>query len=205
MKKQKLVIASGNKGKIRELQPFLCLLPVQALAQSEFNVPEIEETGLTFIENAILKARNAAAHTGLPALADDSGLCIEALDHRPGIYSARYAGPGASDTTLIEKVLHEMRDIPDPQRGAAFHSVVVYLDDQNDATPLVAHGIWPGTITHHARGERGFGYDPIFYLAEYDCTAAQLDPELKNKISHRGQALDEILIKMQRLITKWQS
>jgi XTP/dITP diphosphohydrolase len=189
MEKQKIVIASGNKGKIRELQSLLGAFNIETAPQSEFNVPDIEETGLTFIENAILKARNAAKLTGLPALADDSGLCVFALDNRPGIYSARYAGPGAKDTDLIAKVLAEMKDVPDEQRGAAFHSVIAYLRHEADPDPIIAHGVWPGSIVHHAEGEHGFGYDPIFFVPEHNCTAAELDADVKNKISHRGRAL----------------
>lgn len=197
MMQKKIVIASGNKGKIRELQALLSELHIQGIAQSEYNVPDIEETGLTFIENAILKARHAAAITGLPAIADDSGLCIDALDNRPGIYSARYAGPNAKDTDLIAKVLDEMRDVPDNQRSGAFHCVLAYLKHQHDPTPIIAHGIWRGTILHDAQGEQGFGYDPIFFIADYNCTAAELEPNVKNKISHRGQALQALLRKMQ--------
>lgn len=193
MTDQKIVIASGNKGKIRELQSLLNELSITTVAQSEFDVQDVEETGLTFIENALLKARHAAKETGLPAIADDSGLCIDALDNRPGIYSARYAGPGAKDTDLIAKVLAEMRDVPDDQRGAAFHSVLAFVKNERDPTPVIAHGIWRGTIIHEAKGEHGFGYDPIFFVAEYHCTAAELDHNLKNKISHRGQALQKLL------------
>jgi len=197
MKKNKIVIASGNKGKIRELQELLQPLHVETIPQSEFNVMDIEETGLTFIENALLKARNATRLTGLPAISDDSGLCIAALDNRPGIYSARYAGPGAKDTDLIAKVLDEMKDIPDDKRDAAFHSVVVYMRHEKDPDPIVAHGVWPGMIIHHAEGEHGFGYDPIFHVPEHNCTAAELDPALKNTISHRGRALQLLLEHMQ--------
>lgn len=189
MNKQKIVIASGNKGKIRELQRLLDVFNVETIPQGEFQVPDIEETGLTFVENAILKARNATTLTGLPAIADDSGLCVAALNNRPGIYSARYAGPDAKDTDLIAKVLDEMKDVPDGQRNAAFHSVIVYLRHETDPNPIIAHGIWQGTIVHHAEGEHGFGYDPIFFDPEQGCTAAELDANLKNQISHRGRAL----------------
>lgn len=194
MKPQKIVIASGNKGKIRELKAMLLDLAVEAIPQAEFDITDIEETGLTFIENAILKARNATKLTGLPAIADDSGLCIAALDNRPGIYSARYAGPDAQDTDLIAKVLDEMRDVPDDQRQAAFHCVIAYLRFEHDPDPIIAHGIWPGTIIREAEGKQGFGYDPIFYVPDFKRTAAQLDDSEKNKISHRGRALEQLLL-----------
>lgn len=192
MKKQKVIIASGNKGKIRELTAMLADFSMETIPQGEFNVTDVDETGLTFIENAILKARHATKVTGLPALADDSGLCIKALDNRPGIYSKRYAGPGAKDTDLIAKVLDEMRDIPDDQRQAAFHCVIAYLRHEHDPDPIIAHGVWPGTIIHDAKGEHGFGYDPIFYVPDFNCTAAELEDAQKNKISHRGRALQQL-------------
>ncbi|PHQ79189.1 MAG: non-canonical purine NTP pyrophosphatase, RdgB/HAM1 family [Coxiella sp. (in: Bacteria)] len=196
MTKKRIVLASGNKGKIRELQRILCTLPYDIVPQSEFDVPDADETGLTYIENAILKARHACAITKLPAIADDSGICIDALKGAPGIYSARYAGPDANDVDLINKVLKEMKGIPDDQRGAQFHCVIAYLQHETDPDPIIAHGIWRGRVVHEAIGVQGFGYDPIFFLEEQQCTAAELDPDLKSKISHRGQALQVLLKQM---------
>ncbi|MGZ4960846.1 MAG: RdgB/HAM1 family non-canonical purine NTP pyrophosphatase, partial [Methylomonas sp.] len=159
------------------------------LPQSQFNVAEPEETGSTFVENAIIKARNAALHCKLPAIADDSGLVVDALDGAPGVISARYAGIGASDRANLDKLLLDMQNIPDEQRSARFICVMVYLRNAQDPTPVIAQGFWEGRILHHAVGENGFGYDPVFWLDEYQCSSAQLAPVQKNAVSHRGQAL----------------
>lgn len=196
MEKQRIVLASSNKGKIREFASMMADLPYEIVPQSEYNVPDADETGLTFIENAILKARNAAELTNLPAMADDSGVCIDALHGAPGIYSARYAGPNANDADLVHKVLNEMKDIPNEQRHAQFHCVIALLRHAKDPDPIIAHGIWPGVIVHHAQGTQGFGYDPILFLKEHNCTAAELPREVKNKVSHRGQALQALLKKL---------
>lgn len=192
-----IVLASGNAGKIREIQAIL--QNDKILPQSQFNVVEPEETGSTFVENAIIKARNAALHCQLPAIADDSGLVVDALQGAPGVISARYAGIGASDQANLEKVLHQMQGIPDEQRGARFICVLVYLRYADDPTPIIAQGVWEGRIMQAPVGENGFGYDPIFWLDDYQCTSAQLSPELKNQLSHRGQALrilaEHLLIK----------
>ncbi|BBL56809.1 RdgB/HAM1 family non-canonical purine NTP pyrophosphatase [Methylomonas koyamae] len=182
-----IVLASGNPGKIREIQAIL--QNDKILPQSQFNVAEPEETGSTFIENAIIKARNAAAHCRLPAIADDSGIVVDALDGAPGLISARYAGIGADDRANLEKLLVEMREVPDALRSARFVCVMVYLRHAADPTPLIAQGVWEGKILRAAVGENGFGYDPIFWLDQYQCSSAQLAPETKNAISHRGQAL----------------
>lgn len=182
-----IVLASGNPGKIREIQAIL--QNDKILPQSQFNVAEPEETGSTFIENAIIKARNAAAHCRLPAIADDSGIVVDALDGAPGVISARYAGLGAGDRANLEKLLYEMREVPDALRSARFVCVMVYLRHAADPTPLIAQGVWEGKILRAAVGENGFGYDPIFWLDQYQCSSAQLAPETKNAISHRGQAL----------------
>ena len=187
--KKRIVLASGNKDKIKELQTALANLSFEVIPQSEFHITDVDETGLTFVENALLKARNACAITKSPAIADDSGICIHALNDAPGIYSARYAGPNATSQDRIAKVLHEMKHVPADKRQAAFHCVLVYLEHETDPNPLIAHGVWQGTILTKPQGEHGFGYDPIFFDPEYQCTAAELDPELKNKISHRGKAL----------------
>ncbi|WNB76402.1 RdgB/HAM1 family non-canonical purine NTP pyrophosphatase [Methylomonas koyamae] len=182
-----IVLASGNPGKIREIQAIL--QNDKILPQSQFNVAEPEETGSTFIENAIIKARNAAAHCRLPAIADDSGIVVDALNGAPGVISARYAGIGADDRANLEKLLVEMREVPDALRSARFVCVMVYLRHAADPTPLIAQGVWEGKILRAAVGENGFGYDPIFWLDQYQCSSAQLAPETKNAISHRGQAL----------------
>lgn len=182
-----IVLASGNPGKIREIQAILqndSILP-----QSQFNVAEPAETGSTFIENAIIKARNAALHCGLPAIADDSGLVVDALQGAPGVISARYAGVGASDQDNLEKLLLEMRGVPGRQRTARFICVMVYLRHADDPMPIIAQGVWEGRILEAAVGENGFGYDPVFWLESHQCSSAQLAPEIKNQLSHRGQAL----------------
>lgn len=190
---QKVVLATGNPGKVRELANLLADFGLDVVAQTELGVESAEETGLTFIENAILKARHAAQTTGLPAIADDSGLAVDALGGAPGIYSARYAGADASDQQNLEKLLVALKDIPDEQRGAQFHCVLVYMRHAEDPTPLVFHGQWPGVIAHQPAGEAGFGYDPIFYVPELDKTAAELTREEKHAVSHRGQALKLML------------
>ncbi|WP_313477915.1 XTP/dITP diphosphatase [Atlantibacter hermannii] len=190
---QKVVLATGNAGKVRELASLLQDFGLDIVAQTDLGVESAEETGLTFIENSILKARHAAAITGLPAIADDSGLAVDALGGAPGIYSARYAGVDASDRQNLEKLLVELKDVPDGQRQAQFHCVLVYLRHADDPTPLVFHGVWPGEITHAPAGEGGFGYDPIFYVPSEGKTAAELTREEKSAISHRGQALKQLL------------
>lgn len=186
-----IVLASGNPGKIREIQ---AILPdTQILPQSQFNVAEAEETGSTFIENAIIKARNAALHCHGPAMADDSGLVVDALQGAPGVISARYAGRNATDQANLEKLLLEMRNIPDAQRSARFVCVMVYLRHARDPTPLIAQGVWEGRILHQAQGANGFGYDPVFWVETHQCASAQLPPEIKNALSHRGQAIRALI------------
>ena len=183
-----LVLASGNAGKLRELREILGG-SFDVRAQSEFGVDDIEETGLTFVENALLKARHAARATGLPALADDSGLCVDALGGAPGLYSARYAGTHGDARANIAKLLDALRDVPDEQRTAHFHASIVLLRHATDPQPLVAEGSWHGRILHAPRGEGGFGYDPVFLAPELGVSAAEIDPALKHRISHRGRAL----------------
>ncbi|HEB56149.1 MAG TPA: XTP/dITP diphosphatase [Gammaproteobacteria bacterium] len=185
----KIVLASNNKGKVREINQILAELDISVLPQSEFNIDEVEETGLTFVENAILKARNAAEHSGLPAIADDSGIEVDALNGEPGIYSARYAGVGAPDEDNLQKLLQTLQDVPEEKRSARFQCLMVYMRHANDPTPLICQGTWEGIITREAQGENGFGYDPIFFVPEHNCTSAQLPAEVKNSLSHRGQAL----------------
>ncbi|MBS6436442.1 MAG: XTP/dITP diphosphatase [Pantoea sp.] len=190
---QKVVLATGNPGKVRELADLLSAFGLDIVAQTDLGVESAEETGLTFIENAILKARHAAQITGLPAIADDSGLAVDALGGAPGIYSARYAGEAASDRENLEKLLNALETVPDGERQAQFHCVLVYLRHAEDPTPLVFHGSWAGEITRSAAGEGGFGYDPIFYVPELGKTAAELSKTEKGAVSHRGKALTLLL------------
>lgn len=190
---QKVVLATGNVGKVRELADLLAAFGLDIVAQSDLHVESAEETGLTFIENAILKARHAAQITGLAAIADDSGLAVDALGGAPGIYSARYAGEAASDEQNLQKLLTALETVPDGQRQAEFHCVLVYVRHAADPVPLVFHGSWSGEITRAAVGEGGFGYDPIFYVPALGKTAAELSKEEKRAISHRGKALKLLL------------
>lgn len=190
---QKVVLATGNAGKVRELASLLADFGLDVVAQTELGVESAEETGLTFIENAILKARHAAQITGLPAIADDSGLAVDVLGGAPGIYSARYAGEDASDRQNLEKLLVALKDVPEGQRQAQFHCVLVYLRHAEDPTPLVCHGSWAGEISFAPSGDGGFGYDPIFNVPELGCSAAQLSKEQKIAVSHRGKALKLLL------------
>lgn len=183
----KVVLASGNPGKIREIQAIQQNLEI--LPQSLFNIAEPEETGSTFIENAIIKARNAASQCLMPVIADDSGLVVDALAGEPGVISARYAGKGASDSDNIEKLLLKMRDIPEESRTGRFICVMVYLRHILDPAPIVAQGVWEGRVLQNCQGSNGFGYDPIFWLDDHQCSAAEMSTEQKNAISHRGQAL----------------
>ncbi|WP_456373311.1 XTP/dITP diphosphatase [Thiolapillus sp.] len=190
---QRIVLASNNQGKVREMGQLLAGRDLEILPQSAFNVPEIEETGLTFVENAILKARNAAAHSGLPAIADDSGLEVDALQGAPGIHSARYAGPGASDADNNAKMLQALADIPDAQRSARFQCLLVFMRHAQDPVPIICQGTWEGRILRNPQGENGFGYDPLFFVPEKNCSAAELPAAEKNAMSHRGKALQCLL------------
>ena len=189
----RFVLASGNQGKLREINQLLSGLHIEAVPQTEFNVPDVEETGLTFVENAIIKARNAAQHSGLAVLADDSGIEVDALNGEPGIYSARYAGKGATDQENLNKLLDAMKDVPEAKRSARFQCVMVYMAHANDPTPLICQGTWEGRILYEPRGDNGFGYDPVFYVPTHDCFAAELESDVKNQLSHRGQALKKFL------------
>ncbi|MBK8753417.1 MAG: RdgB/HAM1 family non-canonical purine NTP pyrophosphatase [Candidatus Competibacteraceae bacterium] len=186
----KIVLATNNPGKAREFAALLADLAVEVVPQSAFNVPEVAETGLSFVENAILKARNAALHSGLSALADDSGLMVDALGGAPGIYSARYAGPGASDRANLAQLLAELREVPKERRTARFQCVLALLRHPTDPTPLICQGSWEGVITLEPHGTHGFGYDPVFLPPDQaGKTAAELELVTKNRLSHRGQAL----------------
>lgn len=195
----RIVLASSNAGKVREINEMLAGHAVRIVSQSEFNVPEVAETGLTFIENALLKARHAVRHTGLPAIADDSGIELAALDGRPGIYSARYAGPEASDADNLQKLIADVRELPEDRRRCRFVCLMVYLRHAEDPTPLIAEGVWEGIAVTTPRGSNGFGYDPIFYVPTHHCTSAELPPETKNRLSHRGQALLRLVAQLQAL------
>jgi len=184
----KIVLATGNPGKVREIRRILGELGVEVVPQTELGVGDADETGSSFVENALIKARHASLMTGLPAIADDSGLVVDALDGRPGVYSARYSGADATDESNIDKLLRELAGVPDDKRTAAFHCCAVYVST-DDSTSLVAEGRWPGRILAERRGAGGFGYDPVFLDPECGRTAAELGPELKNALSHRGKAL----------------
>jgi len=188
-----VILASGNAGKIREIRELLAPLGLGVSAQADYGIPDAEETGLTFVENAIIKARHACAHTGLPAIADDSGLEVDALHGAPGIYSSRYAGAGASDRDNLDKLLAAMADVPDGQRGARFQCLMVYMEHEADPTPVICQGTWEGEILHAPRGTGGFGYDPVFYVPTHHCASAELPPAVKNRLSHRGQAMRQLL------------
>ena len=188
MSDQRVVLASNNKGKLRELGELLAGHHMQVLPQADFGIPEAIEDGLSFVENAIKKARNAAAHSGLPAIADDSGLEVDALKGAPGIYSARYAGDGG-DAANNAKLLSALADVQDAGRSARFQCLMVYMRHAEDPTPLICQGTWEGVILREPQGENGFGYDPLFFVPAENASAAQLPAGVKNALSHRGQAL----------------
>jgi XTP/dITP diphosphohydrolase len=195
---KQIVLASSNAGKVREINRLLGDLGLSAHPQSEYGVEDAEETGLTFVENAIIKARNAARHTGLAAIADDSGIEVDALNGAPGIYSARYAGPGASDRANLEKLLHELQGVAATERNARFQCLMVYLRHADDPTPLICQGTWEGSILLEPRGDNGFGYDPVFYVPTHDCSSAELAADVKNSLSHRGQALRQLVAALRK-------
>lgn len=196
----KIVLATGNQGKVKELAHLLAEQSIEIVPQSEFDVSEVAETGTTFVENAIIKARHAAKITGLPAIADDSGLEVDALNGAPGVYSARYAADitegEVTDDDNTNKLLTALANTPDELRTARFHCVLVYMKHENDPTPLICHGIWEGTISKSKQGEQGFGYDPVFWQNDLQMSSAQLSREVKNKLSHRGQALAKLVEKL---------
>lgn len=186
MEQQTVVLASGNAGKLREFRRILSPLDMDIRSQAEFAVPEVAEDGISFVENAIIKARAACAHTGLPAIADDSGLAVDYLQGAPGVHSARYSGGG--DAANNAKLLAALEGVAEEERTARFLCVLVYMRHASDPMPLVCQGSWEGRILFAAQGEQGFGYDPLFYVPEHDCSSAQLAPEQKNRISHRARA-----------------
>jgi XTP/dITP diphosphohydrolase len=187
---KQIVLASGNQGKIKEIQAILDPHPI--LAQSHFNVPEVEETASTFVENALIKARNAALHCELPALADDSGLVVDALNGAPGVISARYAGIGSNDQDNVKKLLAALERVPETERTARFVCVIVFMQHAEDPFPLIAQGVWEGRILLQPVGVNGFGYDPVFWVPTHQCAAAELSVTVKNTLSHRGQALRQL-------------
>lgn len=190
---EKIVLASNNAGKVREINQLLASERIQVVPQRDFNIPDAVEDGLSFVENAIKKARHAASLSGLPAIADDSGIEVDALNGAPGIYSARFAGAGASDEANLQKLLADLAEVPDERRTARFQCLMVYMRHAEDPTPLICQGTWEGRILFEPRGENGFGYDPIFYVPTHDCSSAELPSEVKNRLSHRGQALQKLL------------
>ncbi len=198
MSQQKLVLASGNKGKLKEFGQVLAPLGFEVVPQSEFNVPEVDETGLTFVENALLKAREASRVSGLPAMADDSGIEVDALNGAPGIYSARFSGPGATDQKNNNKLLQELSGLSEQERTARYWCVLVYLRHADDPTPIIAQGSWEGRILEAPQGDGGFGYDPLFWVEREGCAAAQLTPEQKNKLSHRGKATLDLVAQLKQ-------
>ena len=195
----KIVLATGNKGKVKELASLLATYQFEIIPQSDFNVPDVDETGTTFVENAIIKARHAAKITGLPAIADDSGLEVDALNGAPGVYSARYASDiveNPTDDDNTNKLLNALKNTPDKQRSARFHCVLVYMQHEKDPTPVICHGVWQGSISRTKQGEQGFGYDPVFWQSDLQLSSAQLPRDIKNKLSHRGQALAKLVKKL---------
>ncbi|MFZ1537104.1 MAG: RdgB/HAM1 family non-canonical purine NTP pyrophosphatase [Chromatiaceae bacterium] len=190
---ESIVLASNNAGKVREINALLAAEDIHVIPQDELGVVEMEETGLSFVENAIIKARNAAAHSGLAAIADDSGIEVDALAGAPGIYSARFAGAGASDLDNLDKLLQTLEGVPAEQRTARFQCLMVYMRHAEDPTPVICQGTWDGIILEGPRGENGFGYDPIFFVPSEGLSSAELDPATKNRLSHRGQALAQLV------------
>ncbi len=195
---KKLVLASSNPGKLRELSALLDESRYKIIPQADFNVPEIAETGTTFVETAIIKARHAAQYTGLAALADDSGIVIDALNGEPGVHSARFSGSDASDESNNILLVEKLRSVPEAQRSARYQAVIVYMRNAADPSPIICEGSWEGIMVLEAKGSGGFGYDPYFYLPDYGCTSAELSADEKNRISHRGQALRLLLEKLPR-------
>ncbi|MDD5393569.1 MAG: RdgB/HAM1 family non-canonical purine NTP pyrophosphatase [Thiothrix sp.] len=189
---KRIVLASGNAGKLREFSAMMADLGLEFVRQSELGVPDAIEDGLTFVENSLIKARNAAKMTGLPAMADDSGIVVDALGGAPGLYSARYAGEHGGDAANNTKLLEALKDVPEEQRTARFYCCIVYLRHADDQLPIIAEASWEGRILHGLSGANGFGYDPLFFVPTHGCSSAELPPEEKNRISHRGQALRKL-------------
>lgn len=193
MKFDKIVLATSNQGKLKEFSESLKNSGIEFIPQSHYQVQDVDETGLTYVENAILKARHACKMSGLPAIGDDSGLEVDALNGAPGIISARYSGLGANSEKNIEKILDELKDVPDEKRVGRCITVLVFLKHENDPSPIVCEGVWGISLLREPKGNHGFGYDPILYAPEFDCSLAELETEIKNKFSHRAKALEKLL------------
>ena len=191
----RIVLASSNEGKLKEFRSILELPDADLIAQSEFGLVDADETGCTFVENALIKARHASTETGLPSIADDSGLEVDALHGEPGVFSARYAGIEGKDSDAANnsKLLASLDDVPENKRSARFHCVIVFLRHKKDPTPIICSGVWEGRILTNTSGVNGFGYDPLFYVPSHKCTSAELEPKIKNSLSHRGQALRKFI------------
>ncbi len=189
----KIVLASGNAGKVREINKLFAGSGIEIIPQSEFNVPDVAETGTTFVENAIIKARHAAEYTGLPAISDDSGIEVDALNSRPGVYSARYAGEGCNDLDNNNKMLEELKGVPEAERTARYQCLIVFMRSHTDPVPLITQASWEGRILEAPQGDGGFGYDPIFYVPTHNCSGGELPLDIKNTLSHRAIALKAML------------
>lgn len=189
----KVVLASGNAGKLKEFKRILKMCQLDVTPQSEFNVPDAPETGLTFVENALIKARNACAHTGLAAISDDSGIEVDALNGQPGIYSARFSGEGANDEKNNALLLEKLKGVPTEKRTARYQCVLVYMRHEKDPTPIICQGSWEGVILEAPQGKDGFGYDPLFWVPSHNCSSAELEPKVKNTVSHRAIAMQALL------------
>ena len=190
---KKIVLASGNAGKVREINKLFVASGIEVIPQTDLNVPEVPETGTTFVENAIIKARHAAEVTGLPAISDDSGIEVDALDSRPGVYSARYAGKNASDEKNNNLMLKELQGVPETKRAARYQCLIVFMRSHTDPVPIITQGSWEGRILEAPQGDGGFGYDPIFYVPTHDCSGGELALDVKNTLSHRAIALNAML------------
>lgn len=197
---QKIVLASGNRKKVAELTQLLAQFQLQVIPQTDLNVEDVPETGTTFVENAIIKARHAAEVTGLPAIADDSGIEVDYLDGQPGIYSARFSGKHGDDQANNDLLLEKLQGVPSEERSARYQCVLVFMKHAKDPTPLICQGSWEGNIMTEEVGDGGFGYDPLFWCEEHQSSAAQLQPEQKAAISHRGKALNELMLKLRESI-----
>jgi XTP/dITP diphosphohydrolase len=193
MSNKRIVLASNNAGKVREINQLLENSGIEVLPQAQFDIEDAVEDGLTFVENAIIKARHATKLSGLPAIADDSGIEVDALNGAPGIYSARFAGEGSSDEENLFKLLKELQNVPEEQRSARFQCLMVYMRHAEDPTPIICQGTWEGRILTAPQGENGFGYDPVFFVPEEGCSSAELDAATKNSLSHRGKALQQLV------------
>lgn len=193
---KEIVLATNNNGKVDEFHDFFAGMSVKFVPQSKFALESAEESGLTFIENAIIKARHASTHTTLPAIGDDSGLTIDALGGAPGVHTARYAGDQSNFAKNIEKVLSELKDVPENKRTAQVHCVLAYMRNAQDPAPVICHGVWEVMISFEPKGTKGFGFDPIIYVPSHQCTAGEMEPKVKNSISHRAKAVKQLLSKI---------